>query len=123
MSFILVLAGIILLLILIACKFNPVIALLLVSVVTGLLLRMPVANLMSAISTGIGNTLGGLAMVLALGAMLGKLVQESGAAQTIVKVLVGSFHKRHIQWAVLLTGITIGIPLFYDAGFVVLIPF
>jgi gluconate transporter len=122
MSFIIVLAGIILLLILIACKFNPVIALLTVSVVTGLLLKIPVAKLMSAISTGIGNTLGGLAMVLALGAMLGKLVQESGAAQTIVKVLVGAFHKRHIQWAVLLTGITIGIPLFYDAGFVVLIP-
>ena len=122
MSFLLVLAGIILLLLLIALKFNPAIALLISSIVTGLMLHMPIDKVMTTVNNGIGNTLGGLVMVLSFGAMLGKLVEESGAAQRVVTVLVAAFHVRHIQWAVLLTGLLIGIPLFYNAGFVVLIP-
>ena len=61
-------------------------------------------------------------MVLAMGAMLGKMVEESGAAQRVVTVLLAAFKERGIQWAMLLTGILIGIPLFYNAGFVILIP-
>ncbi len=98
------------------------IALLAVSMLTGLCMGMPVPKVFSSISAGIGSTLGGIAMVLALGAMIGKLAEESGAAQKLVYVLSGWFGVRHIQWAILCTGLLAGIPLFYNAGFVVLIP-
>lgn len=122
MQFLLVLVGIILLIILIMFKLSPVLSLLISSIVTGLMLGMPAAKVMASISSGIGNTLGGLIMVLALGAMLGKIVENNGVALKIVDVLISSFKKKNIQWAVLLTGIIVGIPLFYNAGFVILIP-
>lgn len=117
-----VLAGILILLILILKKVNPMLALLLVAVLTGLMLGLPVEKVMSSITNGIGSTLGGMVMVLALGAMVGKLAEDSGAAKKIVYVLIRIFGVKNIQWAVLLTGILVGIPLFYNAGFVVLIP-
>lgn len=122
MSLIIVLAGILLLFILIIKKLNPMIALLLVAIITGLFLGMPVLKVMAAISNGIGSTLGSMVMVLALGAMIGKLIEDSGSAKKIVFILIKLFGQKNIQWAVLLTGLLVGIPLFYNAGFVVLIP-
>lgn len=119
--FILFLA-ILLLVILIIKKLNPMLALLLVSVLAGLSMGMPVPKVVSSINTGIGSTLGSTVMVLAIGAMIGKLAEESGAAQKLVFVLTAWFGIRHIQWAILCTGLLAGIPLFYNAGFVVLIP-
>jgi H+/gluconate symporter-like permease len=122
MALLIVLLGIALLIFLIVKKVNPMLALLAVSILTGLFLQMPVVKVMSSISTGIGSTLGSIIMVLALGAMLGKLIEENGVAQKIVATLIKTFGVKNIQWAVLLTGILVGIPLFYNAGFVVLIP-
>jgi len=122
MDLLFVLAGIIVLLILILKKINPMLSLLIVSVLTGLMLGLPLQKVMTSITNGIGSTLGGMVMVLALGAMVGKLAEDSGAAKKIVFVLIRIFGVQHIQWAVLLTGILVGIPLFYNAGFVVLIP-
>lgn len=113
---------IVLLVFLIIKKLNPMIALLGVSILAGLLMGMPVPKVFSSINSGIGSTLGSIAMVLALGAMIGKLAEESGAAQKLVFVLSDWFGIRHIQWAILCTGLLAGIPLFYNAGFVVLIP-
>src|SRR6478672_3189663 len=87
-----------------------------------LFLQMPLNKVMVSINNGIGNTLGGTVMILALGAMLGKLAEESGAGQKLVLALVKIFGTKYIAWAVLLTGIVAGIPLFYNAGFVILIP-
>jgi Gnt-I system high-affinity gluconate transporter len=122
MVIITVLTGIILLITLIILKVNPMLALLIVSIITGLLLKMPFNKVIASINNGIGNTLGGTVMILALGAMLGKLAEESGAGQKLVISLVKLFGKNYIVWAVLLTGIVAGIPLFYNAGFVILIP-
>lgn len=97
-------------------------ALLAVAALTGLLLGMSVAKVVNSINSGIGSTLSGTVMVLALGAMIGKLSEESGAAQKLVLVLSEKFGIRNIQWAILCTGLLAGIPLFYNAGFVVLIP-
>jgi Gnt-I system high-affinity gluconate transporter len=97
-------------------------ALLIVSIITGLLLGMSPGKVMSTIALGIGNTLGGMVMVLALGAMLGKLIEESGSSKKIVFVLIRLFGINNIQWAILITGLLVGIPLFYNAGFVVLVP-
>lgn len=122
MSLLIVLAGILLLLFLIIKKFNPMIALLLTAITTGLFLGMPPSKVMVSVGNGIGSTLGSMVMVLALGAMMGKLIEDSGAATKIVFILIKFFGKKNIQWAVLLTGLLVGIPLFYNAGFVVLIP-
>jgi Gnt-I system high-affinity gluconate transporter len=122
MDLLFVLAGIIILLILILKKVNPMLSLLIVAVLTGLMLGLPVQKVMTSVANGIGSTLGGMVMVLALGAMVGKLAEDSGAARKIVYVLISIFGIGNIQWAVLITGILVGIPLFYNAGFVVLIP-
>lgn len=122
MSLFIVLFAIIILVILVLKKLNPMLALLIVAIVTGLMLQMPVEKVIVSVTNGIGSTLGGMVMVLALGAMIGKLAEESGAAQKLVLVLSNWFGAKNIQWAVLVTGILVGIPLFYNAGFVVLIP-
>ena len=122
MSLFIVLIGLALLLALIVKKVSPMMALLLVSIVTGLLLGMSPAKVMTTIANGIGSTLGGMVMVLALGAMLGKLIEETGSSKKIVFILIRLFGIKNIQWAILVTGLLVGIPLFYNAGFVVLVP-
>jgi Gnt-I system high-affinity gluconate transporter len=69
-----------------------------------------------------GDTLGSLVSIICLGAMLGKLVAESGAAQKIAAVLMQAFGVRYMQWALMITGFIIGIPLFYGVGFVLMVP-
>lgn len=103
-------------------RFNPFLAFLIVSILTGLLLGIPPAKITQSVQKGIGDTLGSLVIVIVLGAMLGKLVAESGAAQKISQVLIRAFGQKHIQWALMVTGFVVGIPLFYNVGFVLLVP-
>jgi len=65
---------------------------------------------------------GSLAVIICLGAMFGRLVAESGAAQKISQVLMQAFGQKYLTWALMLTGFIVGIPLFYNVGFVLLIP-
>lgn len=123
MPLLIVIAGILLLFLLIArFKLNAFIAFIIVSLLVGLAEGMDLLKVVDSIQRGIGNTLGELIMILGLGAMLGKLVADSGAAQRITTKLVDRFGKRNIQWAVVLTGFIVGIPMFYTVGFVILIP-
>ncbi|MBU2975324.1 gluconate:H+ symporter [Zobellia sp. B3R18] len=118
-----VIAGIFILFILIArFKLNAFIAFIIVSLLVGVAEGMDFETVTKSIQSGIGNTLGYLILILGLGAMLGKLVADSGAAQRITTQLVEKFGKKHIQWAVVLTGFIVGIPMFYTVGFVILIP-
>ena len=71
---------------------------------------------------GIGNILGGLIAVVCIGAMFGKLVANSGAAQKIAMVLMRLFGEKYLTWALMFTGFLVGIPLFYNVGFVLLVP-
>jgi Gnt-I system high-affinity gluconate transporter len=103
-------------------KFNPFLAFLIVSLVTGLLLGIPLTKLTASVQKGIGDTLGSLVIIIGLGAMLGKLVAESGAAQKITQVLMRVFGKKHLQWALMATGFVVGIPLYYNVGFVLMVP-
>lgn len=103
-------------------KISPFISLLIVAIATGLCLGMPAADLLKSIEKGVGSTLGGLALILCLGAILGKILEESGAAEKITITLIHGFGAKKIQWAVMLTGFLIGIPLYYNAGFVILVP-
>lgn len=123
MSFVIVIGCIVVLILLISWgKLNAFLAFLLVSILVGLLLRLPVGKIMGSVQKGMGDTLGSLLIIIALGAMLGKLVAESGAAQKIARVLMQAFGRRYVQWALMLTGFIIGIPLFYGVGFVLMVP-
>ena len=103
-------------------KVSPFLSLLLVTIVTGLLLGMPAEAVLKSFEKGVGATLSGLALILCLGAILGKILEASGAAEKITITLIYGFGLKKIQWAVMLTGFLIGIPLFYNAGFVILVP-
>lgn len=103
-------------------KISPFLSLLIVAIVAGLLLGMPPSALVKSIEKGVGSTLGGLALILCLGAVLGKILEASGAAEQIALTLIRKFGEKNIQWAILFTGFLIGIPLYYNAGFVILVP-
>lgn len=118
-----VISGIIILFLLIAIfKLNAFISFTIVCLYVGILGGMPLNTVVDSIQKGIGNTLGFLVLILGFGSMLGKLVAESGAAQRITSKLIASFGVKNIQWAVVLTGFIVGIPMFYSVGFVILIP-
>jgi Gnt-I system high-affinity gluconate transporter len=103
-------------------KVNAFIAFLIVSILTGLAIGIPLNQVSTSVQKGIGDTLGSLVIIICLGAMLGKLVADSGAAEKITAVLANVFGKKHIQWALMVTGFIVGIPLFYNVGFVLLVP-
>src|ERR1700722_5483198 len=103
-------------------RINAFLAFLVVSLVTGLLLGIPIGTITGSVYKGIGDTLGQLAIVIVLGAMLGKIVAESGAAQRIATYMMNIFGEKYIQWALMVTGLVIGIPLFYNVGFVLMVP-
>ena len=118
-----VLASIVLLVVLITwAKIHPFLAFLITSIVAGLLLSLPLTQIPGVLETGIGKTLNSLLSIICLGAMFGKLVAQSGAAQKIASVLINLFGVRHVTWAMMLTGFIVGIPLFYNVGFVLLVP-
>jgi Gnt-I system high-affinity gluconate transporter len=103
-------------------KLHPFLAFILVSAGAALALGMPLGEVPGAVRKGLGDMLGSLLVVIVTGAMLGKLVVESGAAQQIADSLVAAFGERRIGWAMALTGFIVGIPLFYGVGFVLLVP-
>jgi len=104
-------------------KVNPFFAFLLVSVFAGLLLGIPLNKITASVQKGLGDTLGSLTIIVCLGAILGKLIAVSGAAQKITETMVNTVGKKNIQWAMVVTGFIVGIPLFYGIGFVLLVPF
>jgi Gnt-I system high-affinity gluconate transporter len=123
MPLIIVILGISLLLFLIlVLKFNSFLSFVIVSLAVGLTEGMSIDNAVVSIENGIGSTMGFLVLVLGFGAMLGKLVSESGAAQKITSKLINAFGIKHIQLALMLTGFIVGISLFYDVGFFIMIP-
>ncbi len=123
MPLVIVGVGVALLLVLmLGLRLNGFISLVLVALTVGLLEGMPATNVITSIKNGVGGTLGSLALILGFGAMLGKLMAESGAAQRIAMTLIDKFGKKRLQWAVVITGFIVGIALFYEVGFVLLIP-
>lgn len=123
MTLLIILACIIALILLITWgKMNAFIAFLIITIATGLALGIPLNQVSASVQKGLGDTLGSLVIIISLGAMLGKLVAESGAAEKITSVLVRVFGRKYIQWALMITGFIVGIPLFYNVGFVLLVP-
>ena len=123
MPLVIVVLGICLLLFLIlVLKVNSFLSFVIVSLAVGLAEGMTIDKTVISLENGIGSTMGSLVLILGLGSMLGKLVSESGAAQRITTKLVSVFGLKHIQLALMLTGFIVGVSLFYDVGFFIMIP-
>ncbi|UCS95385.1 gluconate:H+ symporter [Echinicola marina] len=123
MTILYVLLSILLLVLLIVwAKINPFLAFLITSITAGFLLGIPVDQIAGSVQSGMGKLLGDLIIIITMGAMLGKVVAESGAAQRIASFLMRIFGKKYIHWAMMVTGLVVGIPLFYTVGFVLLVP-
>ena len=123
MPLVIVFTGILFLFLLITFfKFNGFISFILVAIGIGITQGMQLNDIVNSIENGIGNTLGFLVMILGFGAMLGKLVAESGAAQQITNGLIKIFGINYTKVAVMLTGFIVGITMFYSVGFVILVP-
>lgn len=118
----LLLAVLALILLITAVKLHPFIAFLIVCILTGLSRGMDINQVIGSVQRGIGDLMGSLLIILCTGAMLGKLVADSGAADKIASGLIKAFGIKHIQWALVLTAFIVGIPLFYGVGFVLLVP-
>ncbi|MDS0527119.1 gluconate:H+ symporter [Clostridium sp. SHJSY1] len=123
MALITVAFGVLILLVLMmGLKIDGFISLILVSLIVGIMLGMPLEKVTASMYSGIGGQLKSLILILAFGAMLGKLLADSGAAQRIATTLINKFGKKRVQWAMLLTSLIVGITMFFEAGFIVLIP-
>jgi|TARA_B110000305_G_C19404734_1_gene622080 Gnt-I system high-affinity gluconate transporter len=109
-------------LLIIVFRLNAFIAFIIVSIGIGIGQGMELNSIVISIENGIGNTLGFLVIILGLGAMVGKLVAESGAAQKITNGLINLFGIKNTRTAVMLTGFIVGITMFYSVGFVILVP-
>ncbi len=105
-----------------ALRLNPFIALLITSVALALAVRMPLSTIMKSFETGVGNTLGHIAIVVGLGTMLGKMLAESGGADRIARTLIKVSGEKHLPWAMMLAGLIVGLPVFFEVGFVLLMP-
>lgn len=103
-------------------KVSPFISLLIVSILSGLFLGMQPSAIIKSIESGVGGTLAGLTLIICFGAVLGKILESSGAAKKISVTLIKGFGVKNIQWSLLLTGFLVGIPLFFNAGFIILVP-
>jgi Gnt-I system high-affinity gluconate transporter len=122
MTFLIIILAIALQVFLTVKKVSPFLSLLIVAIIAGLSLGMQPADLVKTIEKGVGSTLGGLALIITLGAILGKILEAGGAAEKISSSLIKGFGEKNIQWAITLTGFFVGIPLYYNAGFVILVP-
>jgi GntP family gluconate:H+ symporter len=103
-------------------KVHPFVALTLAAGFLGLTSGMPVAKVMKSFQDGFGGVLGFVGIVLALGTMLGKLMADSGGADQIAQTLIRAFGKQKVHWAMMFAAFLVGIPLFFEIGFVLLIP-
>ena len=112
----------ILLVLITVLKVHPFIALIFVSFLIGLLARMPLAKIADSVQAGFGATLGFIGIVLGLGTLLGKLLEESGGAEQIARTLITAFGRTRVHWAMYVVAFIVGIPVFFQVGFVLLIP-
>lgn len=113
---------IILLVLIIKFKIQAMISILIGAISIGLIAGMPAETIVTAVNDGIGNTLKGIALLVGLGSMFGAILEVSGGAQTIAVTMVRWFGDKKAAWALGITGLVIAMPVFFDAGLIILIP-
>ena len=117
-----VLGLILLLVLIIKFKVHAMISILVGAITIGLVAGMPATQIISAVNDGIGNTLKGIALLVGLGSMFGAILEASGGAQTLAVTMVRKFGDQKAAWALGITGLIIAMPVFFDAGLIILIP-
>jgi len=103
-------------------KLHAFVSLLLVSLLVGIAAGMPLGDVIASIQNGMGGTLGFVAVVVGLGAMFGKMLEVSGGAERLAQTLVNKFGEDKAQWALAITGFIVAVPVFFDVGFIILVP-
>ncbi|MBB3214372.1 GntP family gluconate:H+ symporter [Herbaspirillum sp. Sphag1AN] len=116
------LAIVVLIVLITRLRIHPFIALIISSGLLGLFCGMPLSKIVKSFQDGFGGVLGFVGIVLGLGTMLGKMMAESGGADQIAQTLVRAFGKQRVHWAMMIGAFLVGIPLFFEIGFVLLIP-
>lgn len=112
----------VLLVLIIVFKFHAIIAILIGAIVIGIGAGMPFDDIVTAVNDGIGNTLKGIALLVGLGSMFGAILEVSGGAQSLAVTMVNRFGDKKAAWALGITGLVISMPVFFDAGLIILIP-
>ena len=113
---------VILLVLIIKFKVHAMVSILIGAIAIGLIGGMPAAEIVSAVNDGIGNTLQGIALLIGLGSMFGAILEASGGAQTLAVTMVKKFGDEKAAWALGITGLIVAMPVFFDAGLIILIP-
>src|SRR5688572_12756732 len=103
-------------------KLHPFVVLVAVSLGLGAAAGMPLGTVVKAFQDGVGGVLGFIAIVVGLGTMLGKMMAESGGATRIATTLIAMFGERRVHWAIMFVAFIVGIPVFFQVGFVLLVP-
>lgn len=103
-------------------KLHPFLSLMIGALATGVIASMQIGDTITSFSTGFGSTMGGVGILIALGAIYGKLLADSGGADRIVDTLVSRASARSLPWVMGLIGAIIGLPMFFEVGLVLLVP-
>jgi GntP family gluconate:H+ symporter len=103
-------------------KINPFVVLFIISIGLAVVTGMPLHTIVNSFEAGVGGTLGHIIIVVALGTMLGKMMAESGGAEQIARTLIRFFGEKNISWAMVVIGLVVGLPVFFEVAFVLLIP-
>ncbi|WP_035298972.1 gluconate:H+ symporter [Brevibacillus thermoruber] len=115
--------GIVLLfLLVIVCKFHAFLSLMLSAIFVGLFLGMEPLAIVKSIESGLGGTLGHLAIIIGLGAIFGKIISEGGGANRIASTLIDIFGEKRVDWAICIASFVLGVILFYEVSYILLIP-
>src|SRR5699024_2229279 len=118
-----VVIGIVVLLsLIIFLKLNKFILIIIKSIIYAILIGMTLDKIIDIIENGMGSSLGHIALIFGLGAILGKLLADGGGATCIADTLIKKFGHKHVQWAMLIAAFIVGIALFFEVGLVLLIP-
>lgn len=110
------------LILIIKFKVHAFLTLVIVSVLTALAARIPLTNLYDVVMDGFNSTLGSVGILVGLGAMLGKLVENSGGAQVLADFMIDKFGEKRAPMALGAASLILGFPMFFDAGLVVMLP-
>jgi Gnt-I system low-affinity gluconate transporter len=122
LSIIVVLAVALLLFMVLKLKISAFIALLITAIFVGIAAGMPLSSITKSIQEGMAGTLGFVATVVGLGAIFGQILESSGGAESLAHYLIKKFGKDRAPWALTLTGFIVAIPVFFDVGFIILVP-
>jgi gluconate transporter len=103
-------------------RLHAFLALLLASFALGFMTGMSPAKLLKSVQTGFGEALGFIAVVVALGAIIGRFLEHSGGGRHLADWLLAKFGEKHTPWALLTAAFLVGLPIFFEVGFIILVP-